>query len=99
MTSRTRALFLAARPKTLTAALVPVLVGTALPVSEGRRAVLWISAFAFLSALMIQIGTNLFNDAIDFMKGADKETRLGPSRATQQGWLSARAVLLMGVSC
>lgn len=61
--------------------------------------VLWIAAFALFSAVMIQIGTNYVNDAIDFWKGADTETRLGEARAAQSGWFSARAVMGMGLFC
>lgn len=84
------------RPKTLTAAVVPVLVATALVKAEGGVVVPWVSVCALLSALMIQIGTNFINDAIDFEKGADTETRLGPARATHQGWLTQKQVLAFG---
>ncbi|HMN69112.1 MAG TPA: 1,4-dihydroxy-2-naphthoate octaprenyltransferase [Bdellovibrionales bacterium] len=96
MSGKLRALFLTARPKTLSAAVVPVLVATALVHAEGLPVKWWISVCAVLSAIFIQIGTNFLNDAIDFWKGADKETRLGEARAAQSGWFSARAVLLMG---
>lgn len=95
MTSKTRALILTARPKTLSAAVIPVLVGTALVASEGREVTWWISVCAVLSAIFIQIGTNFVNDALDFIKGADKETRLGDARAAQSGWFTPRAVLIM----
>ncbi|NJL26164.1 MAG: 1,4-dihydroxy-2-naphthoate polyprenyltransferase [Calothrix sp. SM1_5_4] len=102
MNSRLRALkalILTARPKTLAAAVVPVMVATALVHAEGREVSTWISLFAVLSATMIQIGTNFINDALDFIKGADRETRLGDARAAQSGWFSARAVLFMGFAC
>jgi 1,4-dihydroxy-2-naphthoate octaprenyltransferase len=95
-TSRSKALLLTARPKTLAAAVVPVMVATALVSAEGLQVHAWISVAAVLSAIMIQIGTNFVNDALDFLKGADKETRLGDARAAQSGWFSARAVLSMG---
>lgn len=95
MTSKTRALILTARPKTLSAAVVPVLVATALVASEGHEVTWWISLCALFSAIFIQIGTNFVNDALDFMKGADKETRLGDARAAQSGWFTPRAVLVM----
>ena len=47
---------------------------------------------ALLAAMLIQIGTNLYNDVGDFERGADTAERLGPPRATAQAWLSARAV-------
>lgn len=90
---------LATRPKTLTAAFVPVLVGTALAFSE-RGSVSWgISVIALLSAVFIQIGTNLANDAIDFRKGADTEKRVGPVRVTQSGLLSYRQVMGGAIAC
>lgn len=98
MTSRARALFLTARPKTLSAAVVPVIVGTALPLTEGLPVTGWISVCALLSAVFIQIGTNFVNDALDFEKGADKETRLGDARASQSGWFTSRSVLGMGLA-
>jgi len=97
VTSKARALWLTARPKTLSAAIVPVAVGTALVVNAGERPHAWIAWFALFSAIMIQIGTNYVNDAIDYWKGADTETRLGDARAAQSGWFSPRAVMAMGV--
>ena len=80
---------LAARPKTLSAAAAPVLVGTVL---AGR--VDWVMfACALVGAIFIQIGTNLVNDAIDFKRGADTHERVGPVRVTQAGLLSPNAVL------
>jgi 1,4-dihydroxy-2-naphthoate octaprenyltransferase len=84
---------LAARPKTLTATLAPIVVGTGLAIGlSDRPARLWLALVALLSALCIQIGTNLVNDAADFAKGADTAERLGPIRVTQTGLLPARAV-------
>ena len=81
----------AARPATLTAALVPVLVGTAVAhVSGGAR---WDTALAALfGAFAIQIGTNFANDVFDAEKGADTTARVGPVRAVSAGLLSARAM-------
>src|SRR5438445_2081598 len=87
---------LAARPKTLSASVVPVLVGTALahPVTH------WPSfACALFGAVFIQVGTNLVNDAIDFRRGADTAARLGPLRVTQAGLLTANSVLLGAYVC
>ena len=88
---------LAARPKTLPAAVVPVWIGS-LPAVLGRADGVifspWLFAATLASCLCIQIATNLFNDAIDSRKGADTEQRLGPVRVTASGLLSARAVLL-----
>ncbi len=99
MSSVLRALWLTARPKTLSASVVPILVASALVFALGHAFTLSISIFALLSAMMIQIGTNFVNDALDFIKGADSETRLGEARATQQGWFTARGVMRIGVAC
>ena len=86
------------RPKTLTAAVAPVVVGSALVIAMAPGAFqIWLSAFALASALFIQIGTNFFNDVLDFKKGADTEERLGPARLSQTGALSPRTVTLAGV--
>jgi 1,4-dihydroxy-2-naphthoate octaprenyltransferase len=95
-TSKFRCLILTARPKTLSAAVVPVLVGTALPMVDGRPVLWWVFLCALMSAIFIQIGTNFVNDAFDFMKGADRETRLGDARACQSGWFSPESVMRMG---
>jgi 1,4-dihydroxy-2-naphthoate octaprenyltransferase len=86
--------FLAARPKTLAAAVVPVLVGTSLAVNAHTPLHWQPFLFALGGALFIQIGTNLVNDALDFKRGADTHERLGPMRVTQAGLLSANAVLV-----
>ncbi len=83
--------WLAIRPKTLSAAVAPVLIGAALAVHDGVFRPLPALA-ALLGALLIQIGTNLSNDVLDFHRGADHEERLGPTRAVQAGLLPARAV-------
>lgn len=82
---------LASRPKTLSAAAVPVLVGTACASARGQ--VKWGPALAaLLGALLLQIGANFANDVFDFEKGADTAERLGPTRAVQAGLLSARSM-------
>lgn len=83
MTKR-RAWLLAARPKTLPAALGPVLVGSALAFADGALA-LFPALAAALGALLLQIGSNLANDYFDYFKGADTVDRLGPPRATASG--------------
>lgn len=86
------------RPRTLTAAVAPVLVGSALVLAIAPAAFqLWLTLFALASALCIQIGTNFFNDVLDFKKGADTHERLGPVRLSQSGALSPRAVTLAGL--
>jgi 1,4-dihydroxy-2-naphthoate octaprenyltransferase len=84
---------MAARLRTLPAAVAPVLVGTALADTEGRFRV---GAFiaALLGAIFIQVGTNLSNDYSDARRGADTDDRLGPVRVTAGGLVPPRQVLL-----
>ena len=86
-----RAWVLACRPATLTAALAPVLVGTAVAYAAGGARP-GPALAALLGAVLIQIATNFANDVFDHEKGADTHERLGPTRATQSGLLSARQV-------
>ena len=83
----------ASRPRTLPAAVAPVLVGTALGVSEDRFLALAFVA-ALLGSVFIQIGTNLANDYSDARRGADTEDRLGPVRVTAGGLMPPRSVLI-----
>ncbi len=87
---------LAFRLKTLTAAFVPILVATALVYFEQGSLNYKLSLLALLSAVFIQIATNLFNDAIDFKKGADSNTRVGPKRVTQSGLIGQKSVFMAG---
>ena len=82
---------MAARPKTLPAAITPVIIGSAMAYGDGGWHTLSALA-ALLGAVFIQIGTNLANDYADFRKGTDTEERLGPTRVTQAGLASPRAV-------
>ncbi|MDP1828382.1 MAG: 1,4-dihydroxy-2-naphthoate polyprenyltransferase [Archangium sp.] len=93
-----RAWFLATRPRTLVAGIVPVAVGSALAYRDQVFSLLPAIA-ALVGALFIQIGTNLVNDYFDFKRGADTVDRLGPPRATQQGWLTPRAVFTGAMVC
>ncbi len=86
---------LAARPKTLSAAAAPVIAGAAAAAGEGSFT-LWPALFALLGAGAIQVGTNFFNDALDYEKGADTSERLGPVRVTQTGLIPRRRVMLAG---
>lgn len=99
MRSHVQNWILAFRPKTLTAALVPVVVATALVKAEGREILWWISGFALASALFIQIATNILNDAIDYQKGADNHERIGPRRVTQSGLIGPKWVMAGGIVC
>ncbi|MBO6190571.1 MAG: 1,4-dihydroxy-2-naphthoate octaprenyltransferase [Alloprevotella sp.] len=83
--------FLAARPKTLSAAVAPVVVATALCWRDG--AVRWsVAVWCALFAALMQIAANFINDLIDFQRGTDGEERLGPERACAQGWISPAAM-------
>jgi 1,4-dihydroxy-2-naphthoate octaprenyltransferase len=89
---------IAARPRTLGAAAIPVLAGTALAFSAGSLDPL-ATLLIVACAVLIQIATNYFNDAIDHAKGADTAERLGPTRVTSSGLLAPRAVMRGGVIC
>lgn len=86
-----KAWVLASRPATLTAALCPVLVGTAVAEATGGLRV-GPALAALFGAFMIQIATNFANDVFDHEKGADTAERLGPTRAVQAGLLTPRQV-------
>lgn len=88
---------LAARPKTLPAAIVPVWAGCLLAWKLTGHLDIRLAAATLVGAIAIQIATNFFNDAIDAHKGADTENRLGPVRVTSSGLMSRRAVMLCGV--
>jgi 1,4-dihydroxy-2-naphthoate octaprenyltransferase len=74
----------AARPKTLWAAIAPVIIGTAMAFSDGKLH-LPSALLALFAAMLIQIGTNFANDYFDFVHGVDTRDRLGPTRATGAG--------------
>ena len=84
---------MAARPRTLPAAVAPVLVGTALACEHGEFDPLAFAA-ALIGAVFIQVGTNLSNDYSDARRGADTEDRLGPVRVTAGGLVPPRQVLI-----
>ena len=88
-----KAWILAARPKTLTASLVPIVSTTGLVRGSGYLVDWTVVALALLASFCIQIGTNLVNDAMDFKKGADDEKRVGPQRVTQQGIFTFKQVM------
>ena len=90
-TNSIKAWILAARPKTLAAAATPVLIGCSLAVADG--AFQWIPAIlCFLFAFSMQIDANFINDYYDYLKGSDREDRLGPERACAQGWITLQAM-------
>lgn len=86
-----KAWLLASRPKTLTAAFIPVVIATALAYSDG--------CFKLIPALLclcfagfMQIAANFINDLFDYLRGTDCEDRLGPERACSQGWITPKAM-------
>ena len=86
-----KAWLLAARPKTLAGAATPVLLGCALAYADScfqMTPALLCFAFAFL----MQIDANFINDYFDYLKGSDREDRLGPERACAQGWITLNAM-------
>ena len=85
--SKFQAWLLASRPKTLLAAVVPVMVGSALAIAEDNFTLIY-SLIALLCSVLIQIGTNFTNDLYDHLKGADKELRKGPLRVLSSGLIS-----------
>ena len=90
-TNSIKAWILAARPKTLAAAATPVLLGCALAYTDGTFQ--WIPAIlCFLFAFSMQIDANFINDYYDYLKGSDREDRLGPERACAQGWITLSAM-------
>ena len=90
-----RAWLIAARPKTLAGAAVPVMIGLSLAYTDLRSAGTfdWLPALlCVLFAFVMQIDANFINDYFDFVRGNDDETRLGPKRACSQGWISGGAM-------
>ena len=98
-----KAWFLAARPKTLASAFTPVLIGSAMAYMDGKFS--WLPALiCLLFAFEMQIAANFINDLYDFLKGTDREDRLGPVRATSQGWISPSAMrngvfVIVAIAC
>jgi 1,4-dihydroxy-2-naphthoate octaprenyltransferase len=84
---------MASRPKTLPAAVAPVLIGTAMAAADGACAAS-IAVATLLAALAIQVGTNFANDYFDFLHGTDTPDRQGPTRVTQAGLVSLAGMRL-----
>lgn len=80
---------IAGRPKTLLAALVPVMVGSAVAFNENKLVIVY-SFIALICSVLIQIGTNYANDLYDFINGADNEKRKGPRRVLASGLISVK---------
>ena len=87
----------AARPKTLGAAVAPVAVGTVIGWKTGGQFHAGLAMAALGSCIALQVATNWFNDALDFIKGGDTSARIGPTRITASGVVSARAVMTAAV--
>ena len=88
----------AARPKTLAAAFVPVLIGATIAYQD--ELINWMATtVALLCAFLIQIGTNFANDYFDFVKGADTDERIGFERATAKGLISPKTMLNATIIC
>jgi 1,4-dihydroxy-2-naphthoate polyprenyltransferase len=85
---------MAARPRTLSAAIAPVLVGSAAAVEASDRLRVGAFAAALVGSIFIQIGTNLANDYSDAKRGADAMDRLGPVRVVASGLVAPRRVLV-----
>jgi 1,4-dihydroxy-2-naphthoate octaprenyltransferase len=84
---------IASRPKTLLAAFVPVMVGSALAINIGHFNPL-VSFIALLCSILIQVGTNFTNDLYDYLKGADTQNRKGPQRVLACGLISVKEMKL-----
>lgn len=91
-----KAWLLAARPKTLTAASVPVMTGSVMAWDDcAPSPISWFPVIlCFLFAFVMQIDANFINDYFDFKHGNDDETRLGPKRACAEGWVTSRAMIV-----
>lgn len=99
-TNSFKAWILAARPKTLSGAAVPVIVGLALAFSDilsSGAQIQWFNngipaLLCLLFALLMQVDANFINDYFDCLKGTDREDRLGPKRACAEGWITLSAM-------
>lgn len=98
MISKIQMWILASRPKTLTAAIVPIVVATALAHNQGYIPDYMTAGLALISTVCIQIGTNFVNDAMDFKKGADTKDRLGPKRVTVSGLATYASVMRLAAA-
>ena len=96
---------LAIRPKTLTGAIIPVMMGTSLAIHDqallatdgaesfGPSLIHWpVAIGCLLFACLMQVAANFINDLYDFLKGSDRDDRLGPERACAQGWITPQAM-------
>ena len=94
MLSSIKAIFIAIRVKTLIASISPVILASVLSLEYGVFN-LMIFSFTLLSSIFIQIGTNFANDLYDYLKGADNQDRLGPTRAVQSQLISINQMKIL----
>lgn len=102
-TNSLRAWVLASRPKTLAAAVTPVTAGCAMAWQQQSFKPVP-ALICLLFAVLMQVAANLINDLVDYLKGSDGEERLGPMRATAQGWITPSAMkkgiaVVVGLAC
>ncbi len=91
--------WLAIRPRTLSLSLTPVILGAGLGWLQAGRFDPLVFSLTLTTALLLQIGANLHNDAADFRRGADGPERLGPARVVARGWLDAGTVHRAALIC
>jgi 1,4-dihydroxy-2-naphthoate octaprenyltransferase len=91
--------WLAARPRTLTIAVAPVVAGSALAWADTGHFALGPCLGALVGAMLIQAGTNLHNDVADALRGGDQPMRQGPPRVTALGWAPAARVQAAALAC
>jgi 1,4-dihydroxy-2-naphthoate octaprenyltransferase len=96
---RVMAWCLALRPWSFSISLAPVMAGTSLAALDGHGASVGTAVAALTASILIHAGTNLQNDVGDFRRGADGSGRIGPPRATTEGWLSASQVQAAAILC
>ena len=94
MLSSIKAIFIAIRVKTLIASISPVILASVLSLKYGVFNLI-IFSFTLLSSIFIQIGTNFANDLYDYLKGADNQDRLGPTRAVQSQLISINQMKIL----
>ena len=89
----------AIRPRTLSLAVAPVVLGSALAWADGSPIRVAVFLAALVCALLIQIGTNLGNDVADCRRGIDGHDRVGPLRVTATGWVQPRTMVRASLAC
>lgn len=91
--------WMAIRPRTLSLAITPVILGSAIAWADGHALRMLPLLAALACALLIQIGTNLHNDVADAERGVDRADRIGPVRMTAAGWVDARTMRRASIGC